>query len=223
MATSTDSSTDTDSSTAQEPVLVAPRRILLPDHYASPMSSNQKLDIAAAAARYVRDTLGLSPIAASVTGSRLRGTDTTESDTDVLVLVSDKVRARTIRPRTLAGVAGVEGQIQSVSSYASLLATSVPYVEFQHSPFMLAHFAYRPFLTALRPSRDVLSVHAQRFVRHLHARPSLNDDKRLRTAAAVHHLVHTGSPLCPREYTRSETVPGAVLEWIRQVLDKPAG
>lgn len=215
--------TNTDSDTAQKPVLVAPRRILLPDHYASVMSSNQKLDIAAAAADYVSRSLGLSPIAASVTGSRLRGTDTAESDTDVLVLVSDKVRARTIRPRTLAGVAGVEGQIQSVSSYASLLATSVPYVEFQRSPFMLTHCAYRPFLTALRPSRDVLSVHAQRFVRHLYARLSLSDDKRLRTAAAVHHLVHTGSPLCPREYTRPETVPDTVLEWIAHALDRPTG
>lgn len=137
-------------------------------------------------------SLGLTPVAASVSGSRLRGVDTPTSDTDVLVLVSEKTKARTVE---LDHLGDVEGQVQSLSSYASLLSRSVPYVEFLNSPFMVTDPTYAPFLRALRPDPYVLAVHAERFVHHLMYRSGVAVDKRTRTAACVHYLLETGSPL----------------------------
>lgn len=202
-------------------MLTAPEHCALPAHYDSPMSSNHKLDVAAAAAEHVASR-GLIPVAASVTGSRLRGTDTTASDTDVLVLVAEKDlgrgRALTIAPRALAGQSDVEGQVQSLDRFLQLLPTSVPYVEFSRSPFMLTHPAYRPLISALRPDPHVLGVHAQRFIGHLHRRRSVPRDKRLRTTAAVYHLLRTGSPLCPRSYCDTGALPTEMLDWARQTL-----
>lgn len=203
--------------TRNHPVLTPLSSIRLPQHYASMMSTNQKIDIAQATVGYVR-SLGLTPVAASVTGSRLRGTDTTTSDTDIMVLVEEKTRARTIRPRTLAGVADVEGQIQSLDAYLRLLPTSVPYMEFLRSPFIVTAPAYLPLLTAVRPNWNTLSVHAERFVRSVYSRRAVSADKRLRTAAAVHHLLHTGSPLCPRELMAAAQIPATTQQWIAEVL-----
>lgn len=193
--------------------LAAPKRLYLPAHYASPMSANQKIDFAFAAAEHVRGK-GLTPVAASVTGSRLRGVDTSTSDVDVLVLVAEKTEARSM---DLPHLGDVEGQVQSLSAYATLLPTSVPYVEFQRSPFMVADPAYRAYLQALRPNWNVLSVHAERFVHHLLGRKTTHPDKRLRTAACVHHLLEGGSPLVPRGYLHRETTPRHVLDWVEEV------
>lgn len=195
--------------------LHARRHLALPEHYASPMSTNQKLDIARTAADYVRSK-GLTPVASSVTGSRLRGVDGPDSDVDVLVLVSDPMRkSRTMNH--VPGLSDAEGQVQSVFTFAEKLSTSVPYVEFQRSPFRLTDPSYAPYLDALRADENVLAVHAERFVHHVLTRPNVSVPKRVRTAACVYHLLHAGSPLCPRSYAAVQTLPQEVKDWVLAV------
>lgn len=186
----------------------------LPSWYHSPMSTADKLDVAGQAMAVTTER-GLTPVAASVTGSRLRGVDTADSDVDVLVLVAEKLpRAKTWRFSD-----EVEGQVQSLYCYADLLTRSVPYLEFQRSPFLVADPAYAPFLASLQVNPYEWNRHATGFVRHLVGRRGVAADKRLRTAACVWWMVTTGNPLCPRELVHRETVPDEALAWLAEATD----
>lgn len=182
----------------------------LPEWYHSLISTEDKLNIARDAMRVATER-GLTPVAASVTGSRLRGVDHEGSDTDVLVLVSEKLP----RAKTWQFSEEVEGQVQSVYQYASLLTRSVPYLEFQKSPFMVADASYAPFLASLRLNPYLWGVHAEGFVGHLLSRSAVDPAKRLRTALCVWWLIESGTPLFPRHLL--DDPPVEALMWLREV------
>lgn len=188
----------------------------LPEWYASPMTTEVKLDVARQALALAAER-GLTPVAASVTGSRLRGVDTASSDTDVLVLVAEKLR----KAKTWQFSSEVEGQVQSLYAYSELLTRSVPYLEFQRSPFLVAEENYAPYLASLRVNPYEWACHAEGFVRHLVGRRGVSADKRLRTAACVWWMVNTGNPLCPRELVHRDTVPAEAMAWLTEVTDAP--
>ena len=159
--------------------------------------------------------MGLTPVAVTITGSRLRGTHTDTSDTDVLVLVAEKLpKAKTIRRDT--ALLPFEGQVQSIYRYAELLSTSVPYVEALRSPFLMATLEWAPFLRALRVNDYVLEKHARNFARHLTTRTAMvnRPEKLDRQLAALYVLVTTGSPLVPRQVIGDP----AVYEWMGQFM-----
>lgn len=185
-------------------------RAPLPDWYQSLMSRQDKL----ASARMAFELTigrGLTPVAASVTGSRLRGVDHEESDVDVLVLVSEKLP----HAKTWRFSEEVEGQCQSIDKYAMLISRSVPYAEFQLSPFLVVEESYAPLLAALRPDPYLWQAHAERFVCHHLNRKSVIPSKSLRTALCVWWTAHEGTPLFPRHMLGDP--PGRALDWIREV------
>lgn len=182
----------------------------LPSWYHSLMSRQAKVDTALMAMKFATER-GLTPVAASVTGSRLRGVDHQESDVDVLVLVSEKLT----RAKTWRFSDEVEGQCQSLDNYATLLTRSVPYLEFQRSPFLVVDPAYGPFLAALKTDPYLWSIHAERFVCHLLSRRSVHPAKTLRTALCVWWMAKEGTPLFPRHLL--DDPPVEALMWLREV------
>lgn len=90
-----------------------------PQGYKSLMSAQEKVVFARDVALEVED-LGYDVVASSATGSRLRGTDHEDSDSDFLLLVSDKTKAFSFDRGEY------EGQVQSLGSYLDKVSTSVP-------------------------------------------------------------------------------------------------
>ena len=207
---------------------------VLPAHYHSLMSSTDKY-------RHAQDmadlaiSRGLTPVAASVTGSRLRGLDHPASDVDGLVLVAEKLtRARSWTYRSAHGDSlevststddPVQLQVQSLEGFVARLSRSVPYVEFLHSPFLLVDPRLRAYLASLRINRYELQIHARGFAAHALARAS--DDpgagqtraKATRNALVAQHVSATLSPLMPRTLLSDGVSPSqaaALTSWLEQ-------
>lgn len=172
-------------------------------------------------------TRGLTPVAASITGSRLRGLDHAGSDIDGLVLVAEKLtRARSWTYRTArAGSANklVEVQVQSLDGFVDRLSRSVPYVEFLHSPFLLVDPRLRTYLSSLRVNRYMLDVHARGFATHALNRAGGNQtqDKAMRNALVALYVSTTLSPLIPRSLLsdyNNDTHTTALSTWLNTTV-----
>lgn len=190
--------------------LTIPRQgMVLPEHYQPLMNTEEKIEYAYEYADRVAQK-GLTPVAASVTGSRLRGVDTESSDVDGLVLVAEKI------PKALSMEDDVS--VQSLDMFVQKLSSSVPYTEFLHSPFMISDERITPFLLSQKINRYELEVHAERFVGHLQSRASLknnsNNLKLLRNSVSTWYVKNTLSPLIPRDIISPDGVPKEASDWI---------
>lgn len=181
--------------------------IKLPDHYKPLMSAEEKIEYAYEYADRVAQ-LGLTPVASSVTGSRLRGVDSETSDVDGLVLVAEDIH----RAKSMAD----DVSVQSLNTFVSTLSTSMPYVEFLRSPFMIADPRTLPYLQSQRVNHYVFNVHAERFVGHLQNRATLSatPEKLFRNSVCAWYTSKTLSPLTPRDITVEDNCPAEVKEWI---------
>lgn len=177
----------------------------LPDNYHSLVSREYKVSYALELAELARDR-GLTPVAVSVTGSTLRGQDHEDSDVDALVLVEDKDFKATTWDNDV--------QVQSFGTYVEKLSTSVPYVEFLNSPFMVVDPRYRPYLMSQVVNPLVLHSHAQRFVGHAMARRT--GDKTYRNCFATWYLLNHGTPLVPREFMDEQNAPAEFWYWLEE-------
>lgn len=170
-----------------------------------------------AAERVAQQGARLTPIAATVTGSRLRGVDHENSDVDVLVLIAEKgTKAKTLAPWNCP-VTGLEteGQVQSLDGFLSRVSTSVPYVEALTSPVMLADPAYGPLLRALRPAKVTLAGHAQRFAHHTATRAQCPVHKAANHTHAAYAVAHGLTPLLDREQARPGSARSLeVAQWV---------
>lgn len=187
--------------------LVTPNaQMQLPEHYQPRLSTKERLQYAYQYADMAAE-LGFTPVAASVVGSALRGVDQDGSDVDGLVLVAENIKAKTLEG---------DVSVQSLEVFLQKLSTSVPYVEFLYSPFLVADARILPFLRSQRIDRYLFEVHAERFVSHLQNRKSLklNPEKQLRNSICAWYLKNTLSPLVPRSITSLEGAPQEALDWI---------
>lgn len=177
----------------------------LPGNYHSLVSREYKVSYALELSELARDR-GLTPVAVSVSGSTLRGMDHEDSDVDALVLVEDKDFKATTWDNDV--------QVQSFGTYVEKLSTSVPYVEFLNSPFMVVDPRYRPYLMSQVVNPLVLHAHAQRFVGHLMARGTVGNT--YRKCFATWYLINHGTPLVPREFMDEQNAPAEFWYWLEE-------
>lgn len=175
---------------------------------------------------------GYHPVAASVAGSRLRGLDHEDSDTDVLVVVNDD-KATMDRLNRCGSVHKsfaldneTEGQLVSLTSFMEKVSTSVPYASLLYSPLLVTDTRYTPLFAATRPSTLSLLTHADRFMVHAVSRAAQGHRKAANNALAAYTLARRlnatlsrqeatpGSPLCL-------TVADHVEEVFTDYLDNP--
>lgn len=193
-----------------------PTEFNIPDYYHSLMSPEEKVDVAY---EMINDAArqGFTPLAASVSGSRLRGMDHQESDTDILVVVADDIK----RNRSVSSpTQDVDYQIVSLNSYMQTLERSVPFHDFHYSPFKVVRHDYAPLLSSMRPSHYEIETHAMSFVRHLNNRSSVPPEKAFRNSLSIWWMVQNDTPLVPREFfsmTR-DNAPREALEWIDDAI-----
>lgn len=175
-----------------------------PHTYFSHTSTAKKLDFAQEQFDHVRE-LGYRPVAASITGSTLRGHDTFRSDLDGLVLVDQKRWKATVLDNGVV--------MESIDNFYAKLSTSVPYVEFITSPFMFANPCWTPFLASLRYNPYILQRHAAKFIRHSNDHASMPKDKKYRHSFASWHLITYGSPVLPRRFLYPGEAPLRFWQW----------
>lgn len=147
---------------------------------------------------------GYTPVAASMSGSRLRGLDHANSDSDVLVVVAEKPqqlkslsRTTTLKKSFCLGDE-LEGQLVSVHDVMNTLDTSVPWVELRQSPFLLTDTKYAPMLLSRPVNTLRLAVHADRFAVHALSRAAQGHVKAANNALAAYQLVRTLNPTLSR-------------------------
>ena len=177
----------------------------LPGNYHSLVSREYKVSYALELAELASDR-GLTPVAVSVSGSTLRGMDHEDSDVDALVLVENKDFRATTWDNDV--------QVQRFETYVEKLSTSVHYVEFLNSPFMVVDPRYRPYLMSQVVNPLVLHSHAQRFVGRSIARGK--GDKNYRHCFATWYLLNHGTPLVPREFMDEQNAPAEFWHWLEE-------
>ncbi|MDZ4233749.1 MAG: nucleotidyltransferase domain-containing protein [Dietzia sp.] len=183
-----------------------------PDTYVARWTTSEYTSRAQLAAQHIERTYGHRIVAAGVTGSSLRGVWTASSDVDALVLVDAKLRKGGVFKFD-----GMEGQVQSIYRWAEILSTSVPYVEFQRSPWTVVAPEWAPFFRGVTVNWPEFEVHLERYARHLIARPAVNPEKTARVLCCLHHLKETGSPLCPRDFVHPNGQYPHIAEWARSI------
>ncbi|AKJ72653.1 hypothetical protein PP301_gp069 [Gordonia phage GMA2] len=178
-----------------------------PDYWTPLLSVSEMQDFARRAANRVEEVSNLTPVAATVTGSRLRGLDREDSDVDTLVLVAEKrAKARTVASHT-DSVTGLptEGQVQSLDQFLLKLDTSVPYTEALRSPALVVDPAYAPLLRGAVPGFWTVAAHAQRFAFHAVTRAMCPTPK----AARLSHAAYAVSLGLPTQLDRAAVAPGS--------------
>lgn len=174
---------------------------------------------------------GYHPVAASVAGSRLRGLDHEDSDTDVLVVVNDdkatmdRLNRSSVR-KSFALDGETEGQLVSLTSFMDKVSTSVPYASLLYSPLLVTDTRYTPLFAATRPSTLSLTAHADRFMVHAVSRAAQGHRKAANNALASHVLTNRlNATLCREEATPGSplclTVADHVEEVFTDYLDNP--
>ena len=179
--------------TPAHPEVLADEYAALPAHYFSCTPAETKFRVARDVAHAVENTYGYTVLAASVTGSKLRGMDNGASDTDVMVIVAEKPRQK--RHKSLIintpGAGHVDTALHSLSEFTVKLSGAVPMLEFLFSPFLLVHPHYAAYFAHLRPSIAHMHTAARRYVGHLVNRPAnaVKPSKTARNAVATLHNI----------------------------------
>lgn len=192
-------------------LVVPARTVPFPQGYKSLMSAQEKVVFARDVALEVED-LGYDVVASSVTGSRLRGTDHEDSDSDFLLLVSDKTKAFSFDRGEY------EGQVQSLGSYLDKVSTSVPYMECLMSPFRVTDRRFAPVIDAVRPNITEFRYHADKFAMHLCARPAMKPEKRARNVLSTYLFRETVNPLMTRSvYEMTHPGKSDAADWLEEI------
>lgn len=184
-----------------------PSKFEIVEGYFSHLSSAQKQMYAMQAIEHVANSeSSLTPIAASVVGSSLRGNDRLDSDVDILVIVLEKVCAREFSFIDDNG-AEVDGKIESLNSFMEKIQTSVPYMEFALSPFRQTDSRFYALFNSLALSNVNSYVFTERvedFEEHMIERAAKSGDKKKMIKAqhvsiAKDYLLENKSATVPRE------------------------
>lgn len=160
--------------TPAHPEVLTDEYATLPAHYFSCTPAATKFRAARDVARAVETTYGYTVLAASVTGSKLRGMDNGASDTGVMVIVAETPRQK--RHKSLIintpGAGHVDTALHSLSEFTVKLSGAVPMLECLFSPFLLVHPHYAAYFAHLRPGIAHMHTAARRYVGHLVNRPA---------------------------------------------------
>lgn len=184
-----------------------PSKFEVAEGYFSYLTPAQKQMYAMQAIEHIANRANsLTPIAASVTGSSLRGNDRLDSDVDILVIVLEKVRSREFSFIDDNGVE-VDGKIESLDNFMTKIQTSLPYMEFAFSPFRQTDSRFYALFNSLALSNVnsyVFTVHAEAFEKHaiMRAAKSGNEKKILKArqmSLAKDYLLENKSSTAPRE------------------------
>lgn len=183
-----------------------PSKFKVIEGYFSYLSPAQKQMYAMQAIEHVANRANsLTPIAASVVGSSLRGNDRLDSDVDILVIVLEKVRAREFSFIDDNGVE-VDGKIESLNNFFIKLPTSLPYMEFAFSPFRQTDsrfYALFNSLTLSNVNSYVFIERAEDFKEHTNVRAAKSGDekkvlKAQQISLAKDYLLENKSATMPR-------------------------
>lgn len=191
------------------PLLTPARRVHhLPDHYFSHVQTSDKILFAHDLAYRMREA-GYTPVAATVTGSTLRGLDTPDSDMDGTVVVLDK--------KVNGALLGPDVAVVTLDKFFHSFTTSLPFVEVQRSPFLLVDPRYRAFFASMCVDKYRLGAHV-----HTMARRRVNEDdggtwKAYRQLVGMWHTSTTGSPLVPRDFIDPEFASPEFVGWFKTV------
>lgn len=166
------------------------------DNY-QPLLSRQQFRTYAEKAWLEVESQGLTPIAASVVGSHLRGTAVEDSDIDVMVVVKEKNRKHF---KNHVHKENSDLIVDSVFFVAQKYETSVPFQEFLASPFLVADSNWLPFLRSLRANPYMSQLALQKLVLACLKVKNATPHKKARTIAGAYYHHSTGSTLVPREY-----------------------
>lgn len=167
----------------------------LPAYYQSLVSPETKVS---KAFEYLglAEQLGFTPVAATVTGSVLRGMDHEHSDMDMLVIVAEKLT----KNKSVGTPGGDDYQIVSLDKFLTTYSKSVPFSEALRSPFLVVREDYAPLLSSLSVAPYELLKHSYSFVAHLSARKNMTEDKRVRNLLSTWWTATKGTCLVPREF-----------------------
>ena len=149
------------------------RSLNIPEGYKTYLSNDKKIEYAKDAMELIAKKYNLTPIASSIVGSSLRGNDRPDSDVDVLVLVLDKCKAKSFNTETF------DGKVESLSNFTRKLDTSVPYMEFSLSPFMVIDKKYERYIASQKFFTTQSIKHADKFVEHALGRMKTGNEKKL--------------------------------------------
>lgn len=160
----------------------------LPPNYRGHATTDSKIEAGHFAITFARDQ-GYEPLAASVTGSQIRGLDNAASDTDTLVIISNKIP----KPREILTIPQRDNTsvtIIGLSYFLSKLDTSFVYAEMQLSPFLVARPSIHTLFNSYYPNPYTLHHHAQGFLRSILERTK--GEKKFRQQIPVRHFLDTG-------------------------------
>lgn len=166
------------------------------DNY-QPLLSEQQFKMYAEKAWLEVESQGLTPIAASVVGSHLRGTAVEDSDIDVMVVVKEKNRQRF---KNHVHKEHSDLIVDSVFFVAQKYETSVPFQEFLASPFLVADNNWLPFLRSLKVTPYMSQLAIQKSVVTFLKRKNVSAYKKARFVAGAYYYHSTDSTLVPRKY-----------------------
>lgn len=184
-----------------------PSKFKVVEGYFSYLSPAQKQMYAMQSIEHIANRANsLTPIAASITGSALRGNDRLDSDVDILVIVLEKVRSREFSFIDDNGVE-IDGKIESLNNFMQKLPTSVPYMEFAFSPFRQTDSRFYALFNSLALSNInsyVFTVHADAFEEHATMRAAKSGEEKKMIKArqmslAKDYLLENKSSTVPRE------------------------
>lgn len=167
------------------------RKMKLPEGYKTHMDNGKKIEYAKDAMELVAKKYNLKPIASSIVGSALRGNDRPDSDIDVLVIVEDKCKAKSFNTDTF------DGKVESLSSFTRKLETSVPYMEFSLSPFMVVDKKYEKYINSHRFFTTESIKHANKFVEHALGRMK-NKEKLNQITTGILYMFKNNQVAAPR-------------------------
>lgn len=187
----------------------------LPNYYA-PLLSEEQFFLYAQRAWDVALSKGLTPVAASVVGSHLRGTSHSGSDLDTMVVVEED---RKLFAKHIHGD-DYDVLTESLEFFLLKYGVSIPFQEFLSSPFLLVAPKWKPFLSSLRYSSLETTKHGQKMVTTVLSSKSVLDEKKARAVAGLYHLCTTGQTLVPREYAELPAYLPQVEAWVKETYQE---
>ena len=192
-----------------------PSDVELPDYYESMVSSEDKINMALDIADKVESKYGINVITSSIAGSRLRGMDHADSDS-YLVALTDKKMSKS----KCVKIDGDDVQIHYYGDFADKLSTSVPFVEFLHSPFRVTKPEFVSYLNSLQVNKYILNQHAQGFVHHMLQRSKLDEGKAARGFLTTYWVSQNMTPICPRKFFDGSGMNDEMEAWLLDAAPK---
>lgn len=183
------------------------------DNYQPLLNEQQFKDYAEKAWLEV-ESQGLTPVAASVVGSQLRGTAVDGSDVDVMVLVKEKNRNAFTNH---VHKENSDLMVDSVFFLAERYEKSTPFQEFLASPFLVVDKNWLPFLRSLKVNPYMSQLAFQKLVVTTLNRKNVPAYKKARAVASAYYSHSTGSTLVPRKYVNFDEPMPEVERFVKEL------